>query len=216
MTEEELETSILRDDFYRDSFMRVVIVIMGMLLSIGLLLAVSIYIHLNKPKPIMFAVDGEWRIQPSVSLDQPYISLADLNQWVVNALSRSFTLDFLNYNDQLANAKQFFTDDGWRVFLNQLNIYANYNNVQANKVFVSGTPAGAPSLINQGLTAGRYGWIVEIPYTLSYAGYNPPPSRTITLSLLIVRVSTLNNLSGVAIDNIVVKTDTGNRATGKV
>lgn len=216
MTQEELETSILRDDFYRDSFMRVVMVILGLLVSMSGLLAVSLYIHLNKPKPVLFGVDSEWRIQPSVALDQPYISLADLNQWVVNALSRSFTLDFLNYNDQLENAKQFFTDEGWKVFLNQLNIYANYNNVQANKVFVSGTPAGAPSLINQGLTGGRFGWIVEIPYTLSYAGFNPPPSRTITLSLLIVRVSTLNNLSGVAIDNIVVKADTGKQATGTV
>jgi intracellular multiplication protein IcmL len=204
MAEQELHVVELRDEFYRDSFGKVVTIIIGFIIAIAFLVALSIYLFLDKPPPVSFHVDGEWRVRAPVPLDQPYLSRPDLLQWVTNVLPKAFIFDFNHYNAQLKEASQYFTADGWKGFLDQLNIYANYNNMQAYKLFVSASPSGAPAIINEGLLSGRYAWWVQIPMNINYAGYSPPPNKALTLQVLVVRVSTLNNLMGVGINNVVV------------
>ena len=213
MAAAELQVVDLRDDFYRDSFGKIVFVIISIVVAISLLIAVSLYLHLEKPKPITFAVDPEWRVQPVIPLEKPYLSSPDMLQWVNDALQRSFVFDFYHYNDQLKNAAHFFTPNGWKVFLDQLNNYVNYNNVQTNKMFVNAVPSGAPSIITEGLLSGRYAWWVEMPITISYFGIHRFSSRALTLQILVVRVSTLNNLAGVGIDNVIVANNTSNQQT---
>lgn len=214
MPEEEQQIVELRDDFYRDSFGKVVIIITGICVAIVLLIGLSLYFYFDQPPPVNFYVGDEWRVQKPVPLDQPYLSEPDLLQWVSDVLPKSFNYDFNHYNDQLKQSAHYFTADGWKIFLNHLNIYANYNNVQAYKLFVNGSPADAPIILNKGLLSGRYAWWVQMQVDINYAGFNPPPNKTLTLQVLVVRVSTLNNLTGVGIDNVIVSTGTGTGATG--
>lgn len=202
---EETGVTELRDAFYHDSFGKIIFVIAGICAAIVALIALSVYFYLDKPPPITFAVDSEMRVQPPVPVDQPYLSTPDLLQWVADVLPKAFVYDFNHYNDQLKVASQYFTSDGWKTFLNQLNIYANYNNVQAYKLFITSTPLAAPFILREGVIqeSGRYGWWVQMPLTINYSGYQPPTSKTVTLQMLVVRVSTLNNLIGVAIDNVI-------------
>lgn len=216
MAEEELPVVQLRTDFYKNSFGKIIIIFICIFIAIGLLMAVSLYIYINKPKPITFNVGEEWRVQAPVALDKPYQTTPDLLQWVSDALQNAFVYDFVHYNDQLKAASQYFTANGWKVFLNQLNIYANYNNVQTNRIFVTGTAAGAPFVLKEGLLSGRYAWWVQMPITINYAGYRPPASQTLTFQVLVVRVSTLNNLSGIGIDNVIVAKNAGNQFSGVV
>ncbi|VVC76685.1 hypothetical protein AQUSIP_20090 [Aquicella siphonis] len=217
MAGEEVNVSELRDSFYRDSFGRVIFVIVSVGVCIVTLAALSLYFYLDKPPPVIFPVDNEMRVQKPVPLNQPYLSTPDLLQWVADVVPRSFVLDFNHYNDQLKDYTQYFTSDGWKTFLNQLNIYANYNNVQAYKLFVTGTPSAAPFIMREGVIpeSGKYGWWVQMPVTINYAGYKPPSGTTLTLQFLVVRVSTLNNLTGVGIDNVIqAPITTGNQAGG--
>lgn len=204
MADEELQTVTLRNDFYRDGFKQVMILLLMIGIALFTLITLSIYLYLSKPNPIVFKTDVEWRIKPDVSLEQPYLSTPDLLQWVTSVITSVFVFDFNHYKEQLNNDSQYFTADGWRVFLNQLNVYANYNNVQTNKLFVTGSPAGAPFVLNQGLYAGKWAWWVQIPVNIKYAGYKPLLNKTLTLQLMVVRVSTLNNLNGVGINNVIV------------
>lgn len=205
MAEENRQLVVLEDQFYRDGFGRVIVLILSIMCAIVLMSGMAIYIHVTKPPPITFHVDEDWRIQPAVPLDQPYLSAPDMLQWVSNALPSVFQYDFNNYNQQLKQASQYFTADGWKVFLNQLNNHVNYNNVQTYKMFVSAKPDSAPFILNQGLILGRYGWWVQMPLSIKYMGNNRSSTEVLTLQVLVVRVSTLNNLSGVGIDNVIVE-----------
>lgn len=207
--EEEIVEITLKDHFYQDSFNKVLTIIVSIVIAIVLLLGLVVYVYMQKPTPVHFVVGNEWRVQPDVPINSPYLSTADVVQWVSEVLPQAFHFDFVNYNNQLQDASRFFTDDGWKVFLNQLNIYANYNNVQSYKLFIAGTPAGAPYILNQGLLSGRYAWWVQLPMTITYKGLNPQPEKDITLQVLVVRVPTLNNLSGVGIENVIVAADAG-------
>src|SRR3989338_6450342 len=211
MAEEELQIVQLRDDFYRDRFNVIVFAAVSVLVAIILLVSLSVYLHYAKPPPVVFSVGAEWRIKPEVSLDQLYLPPSDVLQWVSEVLPKASTYDFNYYSNQLKSASQYFTPEGWKVFLNQLNSYANYNNVQTYKMFISAVPTGAPYILNQGLLSGRYAWWVQMPIKISYQGSNRLSERDLTLQILVVRVSTLNNLTGVGIDNVIVENAAGGR-----
>ncbi len=201
---EKLQTVELSDYFYRDSFKKLLAILISLIIAIAFLIAASCYLYFTKPKPIMFPIGSEWRVLQPVPINQPYLSTPDLLQWVSEAFPAAFLYDFNNYNEQLKKASRYFTPDGWKAFLNQLNTYANYNNVQTYKLFVSGAPASAPFILNQGLLSGTYGWWVQMPIDISYAGFRPPAKQRVTFQVLIVRVPTTNNLSGVGINNVIV------------
>lgn len=215
---EELTVIQNRDDFYRDSFVKVIIIIIGIILSIGMIIGLSIYLYLQKPPPVSFNVYKDWRVQQDIPLREPYLSNPDLLQWVANTLQKVFVFDFLHYNDQLKSYSAYFTTNGFKVFQNQLNNYANYNNVQNYKLFVNGAAAGAPIILNQNPISGRYGWWVQMPISISSVSYNRANTQTLTLQVLIVRVSTMDNLNGVAIDNVIVQknSDSQGAANGTV
>jgi hypothetical protein len=159
------------------------------------------------------------RVQAAVPLTQPYLSDSELMQWIAEVLPKVLVYDFNYYDSQTAKAKKYFTNNGWSAFANQLNIYANYNTVLANKLFVTAKITAAPFKLNSGVIeeSGKYGWWVQIPLTIKYDGYQPMAEKKVTFQVLIVRVSTLNNLTGVAIDNIyqAPETTTGQATTGQ-
>ncbi|HLB57302.1 MAG TPA: DotI/IcmL/TraM family protein [Gammaproteobacteria bacterium] len=204
MAGDALQVIRLRNDFYRDGFHKVLLALGMILFAIILLVATSLYLFLAKPPPVNFASDNEWRIVPAVPLNQPYLKTADLIQWVSTVLPDVFTYDFINYKNQLnANAPN-FTDAGWSKLLGVLNNYEGYTAVVNAKLFVNGSAGGAPFILNQGLLSGKYGWWVQMPINLGYSSYERNYTQPITLQILVVRIPTLNNLYGVAIDNIVV------------
>lgn len=202
----ELSSQIahFRDDYYRDGF-RMVLLSLGMIVAvIGFLIMLSLYFFLHQVLPISFPVYEDFRVQPDVPVDRPYLHLPDLLQWVSHTMPALFALDFLNYNVELKNATQYFTTNGWAKYLALTNTYLGHDEILKNKVFVQATPSGAPVVLNQGVVEGKYGWWVQIPLDVRYSGIEGD-NRTVKLIIqtLVVRVPTLNNLDGVAIDNMI-------------
>lgn len=204
MVEERLELVELRENFYRDSFGKMILLIVGFCVAICLLAGISFYLYLDKPKPIVFPVLDEWRVMAPVPVDQPYVSAPELLQWTSDVLRTVFVFDFINYNEQLKAYTHYFTSDGWNIFLNQLSNYVSQDTLTNEKQFVNGTPAGAPYIVSQGLLSGRYAWWLQMPLTISYVGSKNSYNQSLTFQVLVVRVPTLNNLSGLAIDNMMV------------
>jgi len=199
----------LQDNFYRDSFNKLLLLITALVFAIVLLGMTSVYLYTQKPRPIAFRVSEDWRVMPPVPVQQPYVSVPELSQWVSDTLMKIFAFDFVNYKEQVQAALPYFTEAGWKVFLNQLNNYANGDDIAKRKLFVNGVPGGAPSILNQGVLSGRYAWWVEMPLEVRYIDLDRSWSRVLTLQLLVVRVPTLNNLAGIAIDNVIVSKGAG-------
>lgn len=209
MAEEESLVVGLHDDFYRDSFGKVVSTLAAAGVLIAALIALSTYLYLSKPPPITFRVADEWRVQPPVPIEEPYLSNAEVLQWVSNVVPDTFDLGFLHIDTQLEGLKQFFTVSGYEVYLNQLNNYIDKTKIERNKMFLHAEPTAAPSVKNQGVLNGRYAWWVKIPVQISYAGMIDLRPVILSLDVLVVRTKTTNNLMGVLIDNVIVDTDAG-------
>lgn len=210
MAGEELHMVRLKDEFYQDGFLKILIALVMVFAGVMSLSALSLYLHFSKPEPVYFATDNEWRVLSPVPLGQPYLTKEDLLQWVSTVFPIAFSYDFLNYKSQQAHAKPYFTANGWQNLAGQLNNYrADYNSLQNEKAFVNAVLTGAPFILSQGvLPGGKYAWRVQIPMSLNY-------SRGVTHNLaviaLIVRVPTLNDLNGVGIDDMNITETQGNQ-----
>ncbi|MES1986730.1 MAG: DotI/IcmL/TraM family protein, partial [Pseudomonadota bacterium] len=76
-----VETVMLRNGFYRDSYRRVMLVL---LLAIMLIVGLSVvlgYLITHPPEPKYFATTIDGRITPLIPLSQPNTSTSALLQW---------------------------------------------------------------------------------------------------------------------------------------
>lgn len=211
MAEDELHIVHLRNDFYRDGFYKVITALLLIVAAIILLILTSLYLFFQKPSPVTFATDNEWRILPPIPLNQPYVKTADLLQWASEILPQSLTFRFTDYAVQLQGLKPYYTDNGWAKLQDMLTTYANLPVLQSSKLFVNATAAGAPVIINQGLIDDKYSWWVQMPIKINYIGVDKSYNSSIVLQALVVRAPTLNNLSGIIIDNLVVTKASGDQ-----
>lgn len=217
MAEEDLQIVRLKTDFYRDGFKKTIIALSMIIATIILIIAISIYLYVTKPDPVYFTTDNDWRVLAPVPINQPYLSDPDLLQWVSQAIPTSFIFDFLDYKNQLDRIDQYYTTNGWKLFLDLTNIYANYNNIQTNKSFINAKASGAPIIQNRGLVDGKWGWWVQMPIELSTTNISGTSStQLLVVKALVTRVSTIDNLDGVAIDNIIVTKGGGNQVKSNV
>lgn len=209
MAEDGFDVVTIQDNFYRDSFRKVVFVLCGLLGCIGSLIAISAYLYLTEPPPVTFKVGDQWRIVKPVSLQEPYLSNGDLLQWVSNVVPQLFDVNFMYLDEQLLQLRKYFTDNGYQVFMNQFKNNVPIDRVLAGKLFVGGAITGAPFIISDssqnGLLAGRYAWEVQLPVVIDYDGMQREDSKVLTLKLTIVRTETIDNLVGVLIDNVIVE-----------
>jgi intracellular multiplication protein IcmL len=208
MAGEELEIVRLRNDFYRDGFYKVFIALTMAAFAVVILVGASFYLYTHKPAPVTFYTDSDLRAFPLHPVTEPYVKQADLIQWVSEVLPASFTFNFVDYDKQLKNLQQYYTPKGWAALATQLNIYANPKSIDSTKLFVNAGASGTPTIPNQGMIDGRYGWWIQLPLKINYSNLDKHSDTAITLQALVVRVPTTNNLTGLAIDNVVVTVST--------
>ena len=84
-------------------------------------------------------------------------------------------------------------------FLEQVNVYANFNTIQSSKLFVNSEASGVSFILSQGLLDGKYAWWIQMPINIQYINVEKMTLTPLVIQVLITRVPTLNNLYGVGI-----------------
>lgn len=213
MTEaaEESQTCTHRDDFYQDGLLLLVSAGGVFVFSALVLLALSLYLFFQKPAPVRFLTGEGFRVVAGAPLKDSWLSSAELVQWVSDALPAMFTLDFVNYTGQVSLASQYFTPEGYKKYLQVLQVFAGEKMVGEGRIFVTAHAAGAPIVLNQGLLQGDYGWWMQMPLNLSYSSVEKGADVPLVVQVLVIRVSTLDDLKGIRIENIVVRKGGGDQ-----
>lgn len=199
----EVMTVQLRDDFYRDGFRKILLSLAMLAGATVLLVIVSLYFFLHQVLPITFVIYPDRHVLPDVPLSKPYLSTPDLLQWVSNVLPKAFTFDFEDYDHEFKDLRQYFTANGWNKYSELANTLVNRNELLNKKMFISATPGGAPVILNQGIIDQNYAWWVQMPINVRYSDVEEMThDAKFTIQALLVRVSTLNNLDGISIENM--------------
>lgn len=192
-----------RNDFYRDNYRKVVGMLLFSVLIMVVLVGGLIYIITNPPLPRYFATTIDGRISPLVPLDQPNIAPTALLQWANTAAVSAYTYNFVNYQQALQEAQNYFTPDGWAAFMEALSSSNNLTAVKAKKLVVSAVATGAPVILQQGMLSGVYAWRIQMPMLVTYQSASQFSRQSILVTMLVTRVSTLNSPQGIGIAQFV-------------
>ena len=204
MAQDALKTVALRNSFYRDSYRRVLVVLLISIIINLTLAAVLVYMVTHPPLPQYFATSINGRITPLFALDEPNQSDSAVLQWANQAAIASFSYNFVNYREELQAASGFFTGAGWKQFLDALQESNNLDAVKAKKLIVSAVATRAPIILRKGVLNGRYSWRVQMPILVTYQSASEFSQSNNIVTMLIRRVSTLNSPRGIGISQFVV------------
>lgn len=201
-----LDLVMLRNNFYRDNFRRMMVFCLLLLAIIGALIGNIYYLQTHQPTPKYFATTHDGKLIELLPLNQPNLSTNALLQWSVEAATAAYTFNFVNYRKALQDSRIYFTKLGYQNFLKALTDSRNLEAVKTKKLVVSAVPTGAPVILKEGVTSsGLFAWQVQFPMLLTYQSASETIPQNIVITMLITRVPTLESPKGVGIASFVVR-----------
>lgn len=203
MDNKAIELIYLRNNFYRDNYRRVLLVLVFLVVANILLVVGALHIVKNPPKPVYFSATSDGRITKLAPLSAPVLSLNSLTEWAARAATAAYTFDFVNYRGSLQKSSAYFTDTGWNAFEKALVSSRNLELVLTKKLVSTAVPQGAPVVLKRGILNGAYSWQVQIPLLVSYQSASMNVQQPVLVTMLVKRVNVLNNPEGIAIAQFV-------------
>jgi intracellular multiplication protein IcmL len=196
-----LGTVVIRNEFYRDGYRNLLrLCLLEGVAILVLLGAMYFVIHVHQPQDRYFATTEDGRLIPMVALNEPNLSTPALMSWVAQASTEVMTFGFNDYRRRLQESSRNFTRRGWESFTQALQKSRIIEMVEANQQVVTAAPAGAPILESEGLVAGRYQWIIQLPLVLTYQSGSRTKSDNLLVTVVVVRVPRLESSNGVGIE----------------
>lgn len=204
MKEDALQVVKLRNEFYRDNYRKVVAALLFSFFAILILASALFYIVTHPPAPRYIAMASDGRIAPLVAFSHPNLSNAAVLEWANTAATAAYSYNFVNYRQALQQAADYFTPEGKQMFFAAIKSSNNLQAVISKKLIVSAVATGVPVILEQGLLAGRYTWKVQIPMLITFQSASQFSQQAVTVTMLIVRVSTLTSPHGIGIAQFIV------------
>ncbi|MDH5722444.1 MAG: type IVB secretion system apparatus protein IcmL/DotI [Alphaproteobacteria bacterium] len=201
-----LGTVVIRNEFYRDGYRSLLKMALLQTLVIFGLIAVMFYVvHIHQPQHFYFATTEDGRLMPMVPLGQPNLSTPALMSWVAQATTEVMTFGFNDYRRRLQESSRNFTKRGWESFTQALNRSRIIEMMEAHQQVLSAAPKGAPILRSEGVVAGRWQWVVEIPLALTYQSGANSENTGLMITVVVVRVPRLESPNGVGIEQWIAR-----------
>jgi intracellular multiplication protein IcmL len=192
---------LVRNEFYRDGYRSLLkLALMQSIVIVGLIGVCFYVVKVNQAENFYFATTEDGRLIPMVPLSQPNLSSPALMSWVAQASTEVMTFGFNDYRRRLQEASRNFTKRGWESFTQALQRSRIVEMMEANQQVLTAAPSGAPILQSEGVVAGRYQWIIQIPLILTYQAGSKTQNTKMLITIVVVRVPRLESPSGVGIE----------------
>jgi intracellular multiplication protein IcmL len=192
---------IVRNEFYRDGYRSLLkLALIQVVVILGLIGSMYFVIQIHQPENRYFATTEDGRLVPMIALNEPNMSVPALMSWVAQASTEVMTFGYNDYRRRLQESSRNFTRRGWESFTQALQKSRIIEMVEANQQVVTAAPQGAPILESQGLVAGRYQWVVQLPMVLTYQSGARSRNDSLLVTVVVVRVPRLESPNGVGIE----------------
>lgn len=154
-------------------------------------------------RDIYFATTPDGRIQEIVPLDQPYVSTAGVSNWVAQAVTETYSLDFRNYKKTLAKVRGYYSPDAWRELEQQITPLIE--SIIKERLILYAVADEAPRLLGEGMfTSTKYAWKLEFPMTLTHQLNDRTETFRWTVQTLVGRVNVAEKVDGVEILQFII------------
>ncbi len=190
-----------RSESYRAGYARLMTLCYLLTFVIFGLIGLLVFLFITHvPQDSYFAETSEGARMQMVGLERPYITQQTLFDWAADAASQVMTFGFNDYDQKLSASQSRFTEEGWVSFAQVMGNSLFFKNVINEKQLVTAVPAGTPILMFEGLTMGKFNWVVEIPLMVTVRSGSVSRSIKQTVRMIIMPVPTELNPMGIAID----------------
>ncbi len=201
MSVEAQQQEFRKNQSYRDQY-RVALkwLVMMTVIAIGLT-ATLVYLNVAQKPAKAYATTTSGVIVPLHALNEPVVTNKYILQWASLATRYAFNLSFVGYQQQLQNAQQYFTTDGWSKFMAALKAGKLIQTIESEHVNMSAVVSGTPVILNQWVAGGRYHWRVQFPLLVTFTSASENKQLNLIVTMNIQRVSTLSDAQGVQIND---------------
>lgn len=163
--------------------------------------------------PVHIPVDADLRYEQPVSKRVHNKSDGEVATYTANVLTSMFSYDWFNASNQLNKQVQYFTNEGWLGFKDNLEVSGELSYVRDNRYISALQIIDTPVVLNKGITTLRNGdtvafWTVRVDAIQNYIypdTGNTGRTEQVELTVRIVRVSSLERQDGIAINSIIKK-----------
>lgn len=199
-----LQAVKLRNDFYRDNFRRVVMILLfSVILNIALCIAV--YFYETKPtKVLYFAVTNTGKLFKMHALSSPVLGPAQLRSWITRNVPTIYSLDYVHFKDQLSRSHKYFTGYGWSQFIQAFQ--PTLNKVISGKYVVSAAVTDVPYIVGTARIDGKYTWKIQVPVKITFRRGDTASTNNVVWQLVVQRVNNAKSDQFVGISQIVQTT----------
>lgn len=195
--EQAHELARLRNNFYRDSYRRLITLLIIVIAMLVILTYYVFYLYKTRPAPKYFATNLNGQIIPLQGLDKPVLSQQQVLDWTRRAVTAAFTHNYVQYKEQIEEAKDtYFTAQGGNAYLKALSDSGDLETMKTLKYIITAQVTEAPQIIEEGkLTGGlyaqRYGWHIQVPAMLVSQNESAYRQTYLNIDLLVVRNSVM-------------------------
>lgn len=196
---------LLRNSFYRDSYKRVLVAVV-MVVIINVILAMAIgYKVITPVSPNYFPATSDGRVIQKEAVSLPIYSNSFVEQWAADSLMKAFQLDFIHWRAQMSESRKNFTPQGWKWFVDSLKASNNLNTLRGSDMVSTIRVISAPKVVRNMAIDGTYMWMVKMQVMLTYKNINRTINAPNTVTMIIVRQTAKDYPDRIAINNIIME-----------
>lgn len=119
--------------------------------------------------PVKYFTTENGRVVPIKPKNEPAFSDSDVSAFGADTIRRSFTLDFIHYQDQINNVKDDYDDVGYSGYFTALNSSNILASVKGQRMNLS-VDVGPGRIRAKGQQGDVYAWEYQYPVTLKLDG----------------------------------------------
>lgn len=171
---------------------------------IGLLVFMVLVVHATRPQARYYVEPPTGSSKEVFPLNEPNVTPTAMLKWATLAATSAYTIDFYHYQDNIDALKDFFTNDGYKDYVQSLDDSGSIAKIKNDKLIQSAVSTNTAVILQEGPLRGLYTWRIQVPILVTYQGASTTSSqKNIAVSLLVTRVPTDQAPKGIGIAQIV-------------
>jgi intracellular multiplication protein IcmL len=197
-----------RNNFYRDSYRKLLNVLIFLLwtaLALGVYLGYLVY---ATPQPSYYASTTSGEVVTMHSLSEPVVTSDFILKWASLLARQIYNLNFDKWQTQLNQVQNKFTTNGWNAMQSALKASGITSSIEQNKLVTSAVVSGAPVILSREIYHGSFTWTVQFPMLVTFTSASESRKQTLIVTMRISRVPVLSAPQGIQCDGFAAKSET--------
>ena len=164
-----------------------------------------VYFILKKPDHSYYATTTVGKVQRIYALSEPIVTNTYLLKWAESVGRQLFSLSFASFNDDINKVAPYFSLSGFSAYQAALQSSGFKKSILGSKVNISSIVSENPYILDQGVSYGRYRWVINLPMMMSLESASLTTKQKYNIELTVERVPVLDApLGGIQVSDIQV------------